>query len=705
MRTRMFAAATVLATLILAPPAMAAPLAAPVEAGTFAFDRARLLAAPFVAEPVREGGLSALQVEPGTGNRRFLSISDRGPTGQPTAATDGRTFLAPGAAPTIYELLADADGRLAVERRIALRTPGGQLITGLRNVTTPGLDDRAYRMSDAATATEVTQVDPYGLDPEGVARDPRDGSHWIADDARPSIAHVGADGVLRKRIVPGGTGALSTGGAGTLGGFYGGAGEPTLDQLLPAEYKARRRNAGFEGLALSPQGTRLYAIVQAPLDTGGRPDEGYGTACQPSTDPGGARNVRIVELDISTATPALTGEWVYRLPSDQAGARDLAWVGPNRLLVTETGPGESRGLYEADLSNADNLRDLAALDTDQERRDPSPGGTLPAGCALDNGSSLELEALGVTPAGRSLYLDLGPAGAAYPFTAVEGVAPLEGTAGVAVLNDNGYGVQQKADGSVEAAPQPDVRLRFYATRPATPAPQVSGTPAGGRTLTCAPGATPAGGAVAYTWLRAGSVVAGATDARYTLSEEDVGGAMACRVLATRVTGAVRAPSLPGTSTPTAQVGGFPQPTPGPPGPPGGQGPIGQQGPVGTPGSNGTPGPQGAPGAGGAQGPAGAQGIQGARGVSGPAGPLPSVRCRLTFRGTGAKRTIGGISCTVSAPATAARVAARVAGRTLLSVPVRGGRATLRLPRTARRATLVALDARGRVMRSSRVLAG
>ena len=30
MRTRMFAAATVLATLILAPPAMAAPLAAPV---------------------------------------------------------------------------------------------------------------------------------------------------------------------------------------------------------------------------------------------------------------------------------------------------------------------------------------------------------------------------------------------------------------------------------------------------------------------------------------------------------------------------------------------------------------------------------------------------------------------------------------------------------------------------------------------------
>lgn len=113
----------------------AAPLASPVEAGRYTFDRALVLPTPALspASPIvaagglREGGLSALQVIPGTGNRRFLSISDRGPNGQPGGANGsagGRSFPTPGFSPTIYELEAQNDGRLAVLSRTQLRVPG-----------------------------------------------------------------------------------------------------------------------------------------------------------------------------------------------------------------------------------------------------------------------------------------------------------------------------------------------------------------------------------------------------------------------------------------------------------------------------------------------------------------------------------------------------------------------------------------------------
>ena len=61
-------------SLSAAPSALAAPLASPEEAGRYTLDRALVLPTPALdlASPIiaagglREGGLSALQVEPGT---------------------------------------------------------------------------------------------------------------------------------------------------------------------------------------------------------------------------------------------------------------------------------------------------------------------------------------------------------------------------------------------------------------------------------------------------------------------------------------------------------------------------------------------------------------------------------------------------------------------------------------------------------------
>ena len=75
---------------------------------------------------------------------------------------------------------------------------------------------------------------------------------------------------------------------------------------------------------------------------------------------------------------------------------------------------------------------------------------------------------------------------------------------------------------------------------------------------------------------------GAEAARYTLSAEDVGTAVACRAVAVRTSGAVRARSLEGTSAPTPPIGPF---AGGATGAPGAPGPGGARGLQGTPGTH------------------------------------------------------------------------------------------------------------------------
>ena len=649
-----------------ASPSDAAPLADPVEAGRYTFDRSLVLPTPTLtpASPIvaagglREGGLSSLQVIPGTGNRRFLSVSDRGPNGQPAAASGGRTFPSPGFAPTIYELQADDDGRLSVVSRTQIRVPGtdplrvaqpatfpgdSSTITGFRNLAALALDDNMYlQTGDSAIGPAFLPTDPYGLDTEGLQRDPRDGSYWLSDEYRPSIVHLDRHGVMLQRIVPLGNGAQDTDATATttpLSDFYDGAGEPKLQELLPREWQARRQNRGLEGLAMSPDGTKLYATMQNPLDTRNNTDIdpltagtqdlyktfGYGESngvtggrCDGVTtgpeNTGGAgstnfyRNVRIVALDISNpASPVVTGEYVYRLEQQNAGdsaiqgrqrVSDLAWVAPGKLLVDEhdddalavTGTSTGRKLFEIDLTAATNIATDPAYDSFTERATRVAGlgghsGTQPVGCYLDGGTAAELAALPapVTPVPKTTYLDIGTAGVAFTFNKVEGVTLLDGMAGVGIVNDNDFGFAQPDDLTISPAADPTVQLRFYAPRPSGTAPAVSGTAQAGRTLTCLPGTYTGTGALAvsYEWLRGATPIAGADASRLTLSAEDVGAAMSCRVSATRVAGPVRAPAAAQTSAATAAVADFEVGPAGPGGPAGPAGPGGRDGPGGS----------------------------------------------------------------------------------------------------------------------------
>ena len=321
---------------------------------------------------------------------------------------------------------------------------------------------------------------------------------------------------MLQRIVPIGNGAQDTDATAAtvpLSDFYDGASEPELQELLPREWQARRQNRGLEGLAMSADGTKLYAMMQNPLDTRNNSDIdpltagtqdlyktfGYGDSngvtggrCDGVTtgpeNTGGAgstnfyRNVRIVELDISSpSSPVVTGEFIYRLDQQNAGdsaiqgrqrMSDIAWAGPRKLIVDEhdddalavTGTAVGRRLHEVDLDAATNLATDAAYDTFTERATRVAGlgghaGTQPIGCYLDGGTAAELAALPspVTPAAKSTYLDIGsaPAGIGFEFGKPEGVTLLDGMAGVAIVNDNDFGFDQPGGPHDLAVRQPD----------------------------------------------------------------------------------------------------------------------------------------------------------------------------------------------------------------------------------------------------------
>ncbi len=547
-------AAAVGAALALAAPAAGAALSDPAEAGRYELQRDLVLATPTLTDlspiigvgdaagrrGIREGGLSGLQVVPGSGNRRFVSISDRGPNGAVTGAVGGRSYPSPTFSPIIYELEADLSGRLDVISRKQIYVPAGDplrtqtpfrgdegLITGIRNVVTTGVDDRTYLMANDTTLSEFLPTDPYGLDSEGIQRDPRDGSYWISDEYRPSILHVSRDGQLLARIVPDGAGDQDTdptAAAVPLSEFYGGVGEPLLQELLPQEYNARKMNRGLEGLTLSPDGTKLYAMMQNSLDTSRASYTalGYGTACSTSAGDAGSdspananwwRDLRIVELDVTDGSaPTVTGEWVYRLESlsttsvaTQAFLRvsDIAWTGSRRLIVDEHDDVNTlkngRKLFDVDLNQATNLLADARYDSYAERQATRTAGgrTQPLGCFFDNGSAAELTELGVAPTPKSVYLDLGlqrDGGVEFTQGKIEGIAPLQGIDGIAIVNDNDFGFNQDAATNLfSAADDPTSQLRIYASRPAVSGggPTLSGTAKAGRTLTCTPARSPA----------------------------------------------------------------------------------------------------------------------------------------------------------------------------------------------------------------------
>jgi hypothetical protein len=171
------------------------------------------------------------------------------------------------------------------------------------------------------------------FDPEGLVIDPRTGHFLVADEYGPSLYEFSRNGTLigafivPDNLVPRPAGALDYV-AGRDGGASG---------------SGRQDNRGYEGVAISPDGRRLFAVLQDPLL-----DEGPRSGASDATDNDGrdGRNVRIVVFDNDWWSPRYrqsVAQYVYQL-EPQLAVRNRILAAGGTATATDPRPGRNLGL-------------------------------------------------------------------------------------------------------------------------------------------------------------------------------------------------------------------------------------------------------------------------------------------------------------------------------------------------------------------------
>lgn len=155
----------------------------------------------------------------------------------------------------------------------------------------------------------------YLLDPEGL-RVGRGGEIFVSDEYGPGAYQFDASGRRVKSFA------------------------------VPEYFRSgRQENRGMEGLALAPDGTKLYAAMQSPLvRDGGR----------------AGANCRILEIDV--ATGRALREFVYQLDDPANSACEILAVNATTFLVLERdGKAAFKKVFRIDLADATEVSGMPVL--------------------------------------------------------------------------------------------------------------------------------------------------------------------------------------------------------------------------------------------------------------------------------------------------------------------------------------------------------
>lgn len=306
-------------------------------------------------------------------------------------------------------------------------------ITGTTPFTTGG---QAFNGLNPALLNGNAGVLGRSFDPEGLAV-ARNGNLYVSDEYGPSVREFTPAGALvRSFASPANLVPRQPDGALNYVD-----GRPTITA-------GRQDNRGFEGIALSPDGSKLYAVLQDPLVNEGL----NGT----TADGRRGSSVRIVEFDTATGQPGR--QVVYQLdslaslnalvPNDPFGANSqgrnigvsaIVALNDSELLVLER---DNRG------AGVDDPTGSAAVASKRVYRIDLTGATDVSGVSLAGANALPS---GVVPVSKTLFLDIASAlraaGLAIP-EKIEGLAvgPRldDGTYALLVGTDNDFSVTQNS---------------------------------------------------------------------------------------------------------------------------------------------------------------------------------------------------------------------------------------------------------------------
>ena len=263
------------------------------------------------------GGISALAY---TGrDHEYVLVSDRGPK-------DGASDFA-----------------CRVHRAEIRITPGASLpITVRLKATTLLSNESGRRLVGSAASFHLTDpAKALRFDPEGISLG-RTGTIYLSDEYGPMICEFDAEGKrLRSLPVP----------KHFRPAIYG---KNPVDELPPKNAVGRMPNRGLEGLAISPDGKKLYGLMQSPL----LQDGGLDAAGNRS-----GMNCRLLELDAATGK---TREFVYVLDSPANGLNEILAINDREFLVIERDgqPGSEarfKKIVRIDLANATDVSGIANL--------------------------------------------------------------------------------------------------------------------------------------------------------------------------------------------------------------------------------------------------------------------------------------------------------------------------------------------------------
>jgi len=371
-----------------------------------------------------DGYGSSLYPVPGSDDEVY-GLTDRGPN---VFLPDGTVVEPlPGFEPAIGRFRL-RDGQATLEQNIPLTDGHGAPYSGRVN----SQNTAGQRILDMAGTPVPT--DPNGYDPEGLVALP-DGTFWVSDEYGPFITHFDASGRQIGRLSP-------------------------FDGSLPRELANRVANRGLEGLAITPDGSTLVAIMQSALQ---QPD--LGTA-----DPLVVPIVRIVTYKLASGE---MHEYLYLLDdpaTHHTAISELTALSDGTFVADERDgrfpPKAYKKLWRVDLTGATDVGPNSRVAG--ARYDPEHGGLLIGGQTTveallagqdTQGAAQILRQHGITPVSKTLAFDLGglldhidPRGGFYPHDKVEGVSVDPTGTRILISNDSDFGL-----GSL-ASPTPPFQL-------------------------------------------------------------------------------------------------------------------------------------------------------------------------------------------------------------------------------------------------------